>query len=60
MNLTRLQAGHYVWGSYTIKRHVGDEATVWTLRHDDGEVWQIDNLKEARELLLLKTQENKL
>ena len=58
MNLTRMKAGHYIWAGYTIKRHIGDEATVWTVRHDAGEVWQVENLKEARELLEKMTGEN--
>lgn len=57
MNLTRAKAGHYIYGAYTIKRHISDEGTTWTVRHDDGEVWQVENLSKARELLLLKTGE---
>lgn len=51
MHLTRLKAGHYIMGKYTVSRHYDDDTITWTVRDRDGEVWTVENLDKARELL---------
>jgi hypothetical protein len=51
MHLTRLKAGHYIMGQYAVVRHYEDDTILWTVREKDGEVWVVDNLDKARELL---------
>ena len=58
MHLTRLKAGHYIHGYYSITRHYDEDTITWTVRHRDGEVWVADNLDKARELII-KLREGK-
>jgi hypothetical protein len=51
MHLTRIRAGHYFMGKYIISRHYDEDTITWTVREKDGEVWVVDNLDKARELL---------
>jgi hypothetical protein len=51
MHLTRLKAGHYIHGYYSITRHYDEDTITWTVRHRDGEVWTVENLDKARELV---------
>lgn len=51
MHLTRLKAGHYIVGKYSVIRQYEDDTIIWTVREKDGEVWVVDNLDKARELL---------
>lgn len=51
MHLTRLKAGHYINGYYSITRHYDEDTITWTVRHRDGEVWTVENLDKARELV---------
>jgi len=51
MHLTRLKAGHYIMGKYTVSRHYDEDTITWTVREKDGEVWTVENLDKARELL---------
>jgi hypothetical protein len=51
MHLTRLKAGHYIVGRYSVIRHYEDDTILWMVREKDGEVWMVDNLDKARELL---------
>jgi aminoglycoside N3'-acetyltransferase len=51
MHLTRLKAGHYIHGYYSITRHYDEDTVTWTVRHRDGEVWTVENLDKARELV---------
>ena len=50
--MTRLKAGHYIHGYYSITRHYDDDTITWTVRHRDGEVWTVENLDKARELII--------
>lgn len=52
VNLTRLKAGHYIHGYYTITRHYDEDTITWTVRHRDGEVWVVENLSKAKELII--------
>jgi hypothetical protein len=58
MHLTRLKAGHYIHGYYSIIRHYDEDTITWTVRHRDGEVWTVENLDKARELVI-KLREDK-
>jgi hypothetical protein len=51
MHLTRLKAGHYLMGKYTVSRHYHEDSITWTVRDKGGEVWTVENLDKARELL---------
>lgn len=51
MHLTRLKAGHYIVGKYSVIRQYEEDTITWTVREKDGEVWMVDNLDKARELL---------
>ena len=51
MHLTRLKAGHYIMGKYSVTRQYEDDTIIWTVREKDGEVWVVYNLDKARELL---------
>jgi hypothetical protein len=51
MHLTRLKAGHYIMGKYSVLRHYDEDTITWTVREKDGEVWTVENLDKARELL---------
>jgi hypothetical protein len=51
MHLTRLKAGHYIMGKYSVVRHYDEDTITWTVREKDGQVWVVDNLDKARELL---------
>lgn len=58
MHLTRLKAGHYIVGKYSVIRQYEDDTIMWTVREKDGEVWVVDNLDKARELII-KLREGK-
>jgi hypothetical protein len=55
MHLTRLKAGHYIMGKYSVVRHYDEDTITWTVREKDGEVWTVENLDKARELLIKLT-----
>jgi len=38
-------------GQYAVVRHYEDDTILWTVREKDGQVWVVDNLDKARELL---------
>ncbi len=38
-------------GKYSVVRHYDEDTITWTVREKDGEVWVVDNLDKARELL---------
>lgn len=50
LNLTRVKAGHYLYGAVIIQRYITDDATYWTITEGD-KVQQVSNLIEARKLL---------
>ena len=57
--MTRLKAGHYIHGYYSITRHYAEDTISWTVRHRDGEVWEVKNLDKARELITQLREDKK-
>lgn len=56
MQLTRLKAGHYIFGHFIIRRHITEESTYWTLEHGDI-VEVVPNFARAKEQLIKLAEE---
>lgn len=56
IQLTRLRAGHYIFGGFSIRRFITDESTYWTLSYGN-EVEVVEDFGKARRLLTERARE---